>query len=336
MKTPSDNDVVQTAAEWLLRLDSPGMDSAEVRAAFETWQNADPRHREATQTMQPLVNQMRQWQQAPADERIAAGHALRSRPGRAGVRRTLSGITLGLLLLLVGSGWWWGQGLPASAWLADASTAAGETRELSLADGSRVLLGGGTALSFDRSADRRRLTLHAGDVMVEVARDAERPFTVTTRHGEVVALGTRFLVRQRLDGTEVVMLESRTRATPAQGGDAREVVAGERVRLHQDRVELLQPVDVLAEQGSFERQRLVVQDRPLTEVLSEIARQRPGALYVETDALAGIRFTGVLPLDDTDMALQLLVTSFPQMRVRMLTPWLVRVDAPPGHITRVE
>ena len=142
MKTPSDNDVVQTAAEWLLRLDSPGMDSAEVRAAFETWQNADPRHREATQTMQPLVNQMRQWKQAPAGERIAAGHALRSRPGRAGVRRTLSGITLALLLLLAGSGWWWGQGLPASAWLADASTAAGDTRELSLADGSRVPMWG--------------------------------------------------------------------------------------------------------------------------------------------------------------------------------------------------
>jgi transmembrane sensor len=36
----------------------------------------------------------------------------------------------------------------------------------------------------------------------------------------------------------------------------------------------------------------------------------------------------VLPLDDTDRALQLLMSSFPELRIRTLTPWLVLVDAP--------
>jgi len=35
-----------------------------------------------------------------------------------------------------------------------------------------------------------------------------------------------------------------------------------------------------------------------------------------------------LPLDDTDKALQLLIDNFPQLRIRMLTRYLVMVDAP--------
>ena len=73
----------------------------------------------------------------------------------------------------------------------------------------------------------------------------------------------------------------------------------------------------------------MVDDRPLPEVLDELARHRPGQLRYDRAQLDHIRVAAVLPLDDTDKALQLLLDNFPQLRVRMLTRYLVMVDAPP-------
>lgn len=70
----------------------------------------------------------------------------------------------------------------------------------------------------------------------------------------------------------------------------------------------------------------MVNDRPLSEVLDELARQRPGRIQYDRARIDGIRVSAVLPLDDTDRALQLLVANFPQLRVRTLTPYLVLVD----------
>ena len=329
MGQPLDASVAQAAAEWLLRLKEhpPGSaDDEKVLVAFERWKDADPRHREAVGQMQPLLEQLGQWQDAPEGERRAAHAVLRRSQRRITAKSLGAGVALFLAVWTAGAGWCATQGLPLSALLADARTAVGETRSVTLADGSRVLLGSGTALSFERSGDRRALHLLGGDLLVDVAPDPVRPFTVITSQGTVTALGTRFLVREREDGTEVVMLESRTRVTPATSEASAEVGAGERVRLLVDRVEALPGIDADAEQASFEQRRLVVDDWPITRVLQELARHRPGVVRVDETSLIGVHFSGVLPLDDTDRALQLLVTGLPQLRVRTITPWLVRVD----------
>jgi transmembrane sensor len=318
--------IAQSAAEWLLLLDAAGADSAELRCAFETWQEGDPRHREAVLQMQPLLDQMRQWREAPAAERQSAKAALTPVRKRSVARRAAQGTVLTLTMFMAAAGWWCGQGLPPEALLADVSTAAGEMRDKALPDGTRMLLGSASAISFDTTLQRRALRLHTGDVLVDVAPDAQRPFEVITREGTIAALGTRFLVRQREGSTELVMLESRTRVTPLRSDRALEVLAGQQVRLKPDAVEAMAQVDVIDTQTSFERLRLVARDQPLPDVLAEIARYRTGTVSIDNEGLADIHFSGVLPLDDTDKALQLLVTSFPQLRVRTVTPWLVRID----------
>jgi transmembrane sensor len=62
----------------------------------------------------------------------------------------------------------------------------------------------------------------------------------------------------------------------------------------------------------------------LPEVLDEIARHRAGRVQFDRHALQGIRVSAVIPLDDSDHALQLLAQTLP-IRAQAFTPWLIVV-----------
>jgi transmembrane sensor len=63
----------------------------------------------------------------------------------------------------------------------------------------------------------------------------------------------------------------------------------------------------------------------LPEVLDEISRHRSGRVQFDRAALQSLRVSAVIPLDDSDHALQLLAQTLP-IKVRSFTPWLILVD----------
>lgn len=63
--------------------------------------------------------------------------------------------------------------------------------QITLADGSQAILRAGSRIE---EVARREIRLVDGELLLEVARDAE-PFIVHTEHGRAIALGTRFSVR---------------------------------------------------------------------------------------------------------------------------------------------
>ncbi|WP_029718476.1 FecR family protein [Rubrivivax benzoatilyticus] len=326
--TGGDDAVAAAAAGWIVRLSAD--DSAEreaARAGFEAWKAADPRHAAVAARLEAFVDGTRRLgAAAPAQRaaRSALGGVLAPTPRR----RHLAGAALGLFVAV-------GIGMllrlqPATALLADLATGPGELRSSVLADGSRLTLAGGSAVDLGFDAGTRRVSLLQGEVLVEVAKDPARPFVVETAHGRVRALGTRFIVRRDADATLLTMIESSTAAStapPAAGGET-VVVAGQSARLDARGVTLLGAVDAGAAEQAFQHRRLVADDLPLAEVLDVLARHRRGLVRYDRDAIAGIRVSAVLPLDDTDRALQLLQNSFPQLRVRLLSRWLVLVDRP--------
>lgn len=54
-----------------------------------------------------------------------------------------------------------------------------------------MTLDAGSAADVIFEAGRRRVVLHRGETLVEVAHDAQRPFVVETQQGSARALGTR-------------------------------------------------------------------------------------------------------------------------------------------------
>ncbi len=330
--TAEDERIAQAAAQWLVRLsaDDP-QERRDAGAGFEAWKRADPRHAAVARGMEDFIGHARglRGDGAPNPARAALDAVLdtppprRARsPGRraAGLLVLAAALALPAALVLRG---------PPSPWGAELRTATGERREQVLDDGSRLTLGSATAVNTRWSAELRQVDLLAGEILVDVAKDAARPFVVETAHGRIRALGTRFIVRRDEHATLLTMIESRTAVRAETGADELTVAAGERARLSSQGVERLDGVDPRATQDAFQARRLLVQDRPLPEVLDEIARHRRGLVRYEPEALQDIRVSAVLPLDDTDRALQLLVDNFPGLRVRTVTPWLVLVDAAP-------
>ena len=307
MNQPLPHAVLRQAAEWLVRLDHEGNDASEQ--AFRAWLAADPQHPQAIARLQGHLLPLKQ---APA--RAALRRARQPRHAATLVK------CLALALLLAG--------VPAYQYeqrgylFADLSTDRGQWRQTLLADGSDLQLEGNSAVNLHLDASERRVQLLHGELLVAVAKDAQRPFYVDTPQGSIRALGTRFIVELSDTATVVKMLESSTRIDSA--GHTITLGPGEQVRLDANGPGTPKSVDVQAQQQAWTAHQLLANDEPLADVLERLARHRPGVLMFDRKALQGIRVTVMLPTDDSDRALRLLTRTLP-IEVSTYTPWLTRV-----------
>ncbi len=77
------------------------------------------------------------------------------------------------------------------------ATVRGETRDISLPDGTTVTLNTDTVLTFSADDDGRYATLERGEVFFDVAREESRPFTVDAGDAHATVLGTSFTIRKK-------------------------------------------------------------------------------------------------------------------------------------------
>lgn len=321
----SRQEIDEQAAEWMICL-YEGPLSDEQRQAFERWKQQGPQYAAAAARMQDVVSRMHslRGQQAPAQAALSAAFN-GQRPPRSGKRAARALLLTGCLALPVALML---DSRFAQQWLADSRTGPTEWKTLHLADQSTLTLSGGSALNVHFDGQQRRIELLQGEILVDVAHDATRPFIVQTEQGSLRALGTRFVVRREADSTVLTLLQSRVAAQSANAQQTLEVATGEQARIRTASVQLLGTVDPQSIDEAWRRHQLVVENRPLSEVLDELDRHRRGHLQFDREALAGLRVSAVLPLDDTDRALELMAQSLP-IEVQHFTPWLTRVTAAP-------
>ena len=327
MNRPGAEVAAEEAAHWIVQLsaDDPA-EREQARIGFAAWKAADPLHVTVAAGMENLLRQLHAVREpAGGDHRPARAALAAIAPDRPRQRlRQLAAASAVAVLVLTGALALGGR--PAYL-LADLRSPTGQWHTHTLADGSRITLGSDSAVNVRFHADERHVELVRGDILVDVAKDARRPFIVDSEQAAIRALGTRFSVRRDEGATILSMLESKVLAQVPQH-PAVVVQAGQRTRITEDGVGPITAIDAASVQEAWRTRQLVVDDQPLTDVLDELARHRPGQLHYDRAQIAGIRVAAVLPLDDTDKALQLLIDNFPQLRIRMLTRYLVMVDAP--------
>jgi transmembrane sensor len=315
--------IVEQALEWHMRLQE-GRLSSDCQQACMRWRNEHPAHALAYARIEALWQRFEGLDAAPSIAALQVG----LNAGRATARRLAAGslalsvmFAAGLALANLIYG-----GLSPAALLADYRTGAGEQQTIALDDGSRMILSSRSVVDVEYSGAQRRIVLHEGEVLVEVAKDAGRPFIIETPHATARALGTRYLVRQEAGKTVVTVVESVVRACAphASVSSCVDLHAGEQASVSEAGVSGIQRVDAVAAE-SWSTGMLLVDDRPLAEVLAELARHRPGLLHFDAAAFSGQRVSGVFPLRDTDKALEVLATTQP-VALKRFMPWIVTVE----------
>ncbi|UAL10170.1 FecR family protein [Caulobacter segnis] len=313
----SDDPVMIEAADFLLRVQAAPRDG-QLRAEVEAWLARDGRHQRAWDQVRQAWTLLGEAPQKPevftppagarrprVTSRVVAGRARRFAPIAAALAAACLVVAVGPTALLHAR--------------SDVVTGLGERRAITLADGSRVILGPKSAIAYANQARGRDVRLISGQAWFEVEHDARRPFVVRAGAVEATDLGTAFEVRRQAGTVEVSVAHGLV-GVAAKGVDAK-LGAGDRIvvtpglgQAHQER---LSPDAIAPWRDGY----LLVRDAKVEDVVAELRRYQPGVVIIADQALAHRRVTGLYSLDNPEAAMRALVAPG-QGRVRRLTPFV--------------
>lgn len=179
----------------------------------------------------------------------------------------------------------------------------GERTTFSLPDNSEVVLNAGSAIKYKKwNWDNNRNLKLEGEAYFKVAKG--KKFEVETDLGKVTVLGTQFNVKARKNRFDITCYEGRVKVN------------------YEDKEIILTPGKSVAFENGKQLNALVVNQKPewlenkiafnkenLSNILDEIQRQYNVSISVETKYSDEL-FTGKIPLDNLDVALQIIATTY--------------------------
>ena len=266
------------AAEWLVR-QSDGAFTPDDRAAFETWSSSDPRRARTFAAM------ARTWHEAADLKHLA--HLVEAGPSDW-VRKALramapslptfqsAALAMAVVVVFVFAGLLMSEGH---------ETGVGQTRVLTLSDGSTVVLGASSRLVVKFTERERLISLKSGEALFEVRHNAVRPFVVDAGDTVVRDVGTRFDVNRTGASVRVAVLEGevevRELAAPSvrlvrvvqflRAGDSLEAIRGQAEGQPQPDSVSVRPVEPVAV-TAWRDGRLVYDNARLADVIADVNR----------------------------------------------------------------
>lgn len=279
----------QDAARWHAAQHDDAMDWA----GFTLWLEADPRHRESFDAMALLDERIDAV--LPTLRRIASTDDVAETPGRsrnpfrwalAGGALAMAG-ALGFVLL------------PATPKSPPASyaAAAGQVRDVVLADGSTATIAPGSVLST--GATRDAPIMLTGNAIFAVRHDPEHSLTIRAGGYEIRDVGTRFDVSVSGGMLRVAVSEGRVAVRSLSADGEVEVKAGQVLTsLDPTLPPALARVRVGPPSG-WRAGRLVYDDVPLGLVVADIERSTGKPVTIDP-SIARRRFSGILATGSGD------------------------------------
>jgi transmembrane sensor len=195
---------------------------------------------------------------------------------------------------------------------ADYRTGTGEQRELALTHGLTVRLNTQTSLAVEAiKGPTDQLILIAGEASFTSAPAAGRPLIVTAGEGRIVARAAQFDIRCLGDSAKQpvrvtcaegdVQIEHRSQTTS--------LTAGQQVQYGIDGMGPVAAANVEAA-SAWQRGVLIFRSTPLSTVIDEVNRYRPGKVILLNEALARTPVSGRFPIDRMDEILGQIETTF--------------------------
>jgi len=305
MSAYPDRAMIEQAIAWHIRLRDAHED---VWGEFAEWLNADPAHNSIYEAV------------ADSDTRLLPILEKATFPPINGKERTQEfsndddDLTCGDGIDVVRPSFWRRGAIAASLALVglfavqmlsnrDGSysieTVAGETRTISLADGSEVQLNGSTIISLDKN-DARLVEITRGEARFVVEHDESDPFTVIAGKQRLVDIGTVFNVvrtdqQLRVGVAEgAVRYEGMAQTVELRAGDSLVVNNSGAIKLSQ-----YPPTSI----GSWADGVLVYHQAPLQQVADDLSRSI-GVSFALPQGMLSNRFSGVIQTDGTKDAVR--------------------------------
>ncbi|OAE13950.1 iron dicitrate transport regulator FecR [Pseudomonas simiae] len=184
-------------------------------------------------------------------------------------------------------------------------------RTLNLPDGSTLYVNANTHLRVDFSAHQRILHLDKGQLYIEVAADKERPLYVQAGEANVRVVGTGFDVRR----SQQQLVISVAHGQVAFAADAKSPVtllgAQQRATYSYAKGTVQQQTLTGEDVADWRSGHLSFRNRDLASLIDELSLYRPQAPLLVSKAVAQLKLSGNLDVNDPDALLNALPALLP-------------------------
>jgi transmembrane sensor len=190
-------------------------------------------------------------------------------------------------------------------------TLVGERRQLTLADGTGVVLGPASRLVFDANSDDRTVTLD-GDAYFNVVHNPDQPFTVRVGAVRITDVGTAFGIQTDDSGGVRLAVDSGSVSLGANesNGSAKEILnARDRASVNPGGVVVVERSTVSEDDMAWVQGRLVFRDAPLIQVGAELYRWYGVRLRVADSSLGNLHLTASFSGEPVDRVLNVIALS---------------------------
>ncbi len=304
-KNAVSSEILARAVEWHVLLHSETVGEEDWRA-FQACLELDCSHRLAFDQVEDLYEGLDEIAPSELSAPALAVFPDRNEPRPDGIfsrRSTAVGAIALLAASILLTVWPW----PNAERIYE--TKPGEILSVSLADGTKIDLNGGTRLSL--SADKRQANLERGEAIFHVVHNQSQPFHLRAGDHEVWDIGTVFDVLCEGQNLTVGVAEGKVAVTSRTEQNAPvEITAGNRVQLGDGHstgvVTHIDPDAVTAWNKGY----LSYDNAPLSQVVSDLNRHFPRQIVL-ADAEHAPRFSGVLKLGKEEVVLKQLTELLP-------------------------
>lgn len=274
--------ILEQAREWIVFLES-GSATSEDYERFQNWLSLSTEHREAyrnTLTIWENIGQLKILKKA--EYKYNTTKYIKKNP-ESYWNKLFSGITIFGLFFLISlyavSVHKKINVFPAAnnTQVSDYHTNAGQTQELSLADGSIVSLGADSRLQFYVTEYTRNAELLRGEAYFSVENNTEKPFIVNAGHVELKVLGTEFNVNTHQKHVTVTVAEGAVQIfakNKSSDSHAARLVAGDKISVNRYDDSGSTPVNQINTEtvGAWRKGMLIYDKTPLQDVTDDLER----------------------------------------------------------------
>ena len=297
-----DGHAAEKAAGWFARLQGEAA-TGDDWLAFERWLQSSPAHAKAYDQLEglwidlefaPVARELGGRPLLAARRRPPGGRPSQDQPRRRAWLGAGAAIAASLAVAVA-------IGLRAPVVAAETyETAPGQTRDITLADGTHIRLNAASKISVSFGRDSRRVQMADAEATFDVAHDAARPFLIGVGDRQVRVVGTEFNLRHRAHRIDLTVRRGivEVRAADAlQAAPIRVTVGQELTHTDGEAAQVLKGSDP-DQAFAWTSGQLIYRDQPLSEVAADLSRRFAAPVRTADARTAALRFSGVLVTDD--------------------------------------